>query len=84
MNCGLWQSFICGKKTDCQNDVPRDRIFSLFALISYPEKSQEKREERRVKSEENQKEKPHFRVTFLFGEDKWTRTIDLLHVKQAL
>ena len=34
MNCGFCQSFICGKKTDRQNDIARDRIFSLFTFIA--------------------------------------------------
>ena len=49
---------------------PRPQLFSLlFYLLSGKVADEEKREERKVKSEENQKEKPHFRATFLFGRD---------------
>ena len=43
------------------------RFFSLFSLIFYPEKSQEKSEEEKSEVRREQKEKPHFRATFLFG-----------------
>ena len=49
-------------------------FFSLFSLSFYLEKSQEKSEEEKGKERREQKEKPHFRATFLFGGEEETRT----------